>query len=247
MAKPFKWAFKGRPEYEALGRPKSNRYSHAFAYRLPTQQKNICFDYAALCRVFSDYFSLSQFVNFAKLKLTNLSHERPTMKKIVIAALLSAVSGAALATEVPGSASMVFEGASATVTPGASVAITGEGGAPLAAGTLTVNTNGSFTTNAPVKFEIRDASAEGVGDVSTSTNLQMKYSTIELVAGPTLGVVPSTDVKVALTSGVAITTADAAVTARNGLSVSKTTATAGYIPGEVVKTTVAVLVTNPAA
>ena len=171
------------------------------------------------------------------------------MKKIVIAALLSAVSGAALATEVPGEASMVFEGASATVTPGASVAITGEGGAPLAAGTLTVNTNGSFTTNAPVKFEIRDVSAEGeVGNVSASTNLRMKYSTIELVAGPTLGVVPSAEVEVALTSGGAIDTVDKPVTGRDGLSVSKPTATAGYMPGEVVKTTVTVLVTNtPAA
>ena len=171
------------------------------------------------------------------------------MKKIVIAALLSAVSGAALATEVPGSANMVFEGASATVTPGASVAITGEGGAPLANGTLTVNTNGSFTTNAPVKFEIRDVNAEGVvGNVSASTNLQMKYSTIELVAGPTLGAVPSADVAVALTTGGAITTTAGAVTARNGLSVSKATATEGYVPGETVKTTVAVLVTSaPAA
>ena len=170
------------------------------------------------------------------------------MKKIVIAALLSAVSGAALATEVPGQASMVFEGASATVTPGASVAITGEGGAPLAAGTLTVNTNGSFTTNAPVKFEIRDVNAEGVvGNVSASTNLRMKYSTIELVAGKTLGVVASTDVVVALNSGGTITTTDAAVTGNDSLSVSKPTATEGYIPGETVKTTVAVLVTNPAA
>ena len=171
------------------------------------------------------------------------------MKKLVIATLLSAVSGAALATEVPGSANMVFEGASATVTPGASVAITGEGGAPLADGTLTVNTNGSFTTNAPVKFEIRDVNAEGiVGNVSASTSLQMKYSTIELVAGPTAGTISNPDVAVTLTNGGPITTTASAVTARNGLSVSKTSATEGYIPGETVTTTVAVLVTSaPAA
>ena len=170
------------------------------------------------------------------------------MKKLVIATLLSAVSGAALATEVPGSANMVFEGASATVTPGASVAITGEGGAPLKEGALTVNTNGSFTTSTPVKFEIRDVNAGGiVGDVSTSA-MQMKYSTIELVAGPTLGSVSSADVTVALTTGGAVTTEANPVATRNGLSVSKTSATAGYIPGETVKTTVAVLVTSaPAA
>lgn len=203
-----------------------------------------------LCRVFSDYFSLSQFVRLEKLKPTNLFRERFTMKKIVIAALLSAVSGAALATEAPkpASASMVFEGASATVTPGAAVAITGENGAPLATGTLNVNANGSFTTRDPVMFEIRDVAAGVIGDVSTSTGLQMKYASIELIAGTTLGAVSSEGVTVALSGGAAVKTTDGAVAARDGLSVSKTTATTGYVAGETVKTTVAVLVTSaPAA
>ena len=202
-----------------------------------------------LCRVFSDYFSPSQFVRLEKLKPTNLFRERFTMKKIVIAALLSAVSGAALATEAakPASASMVFEGASVAVTPGAAVAITGENGAPLATGTLNVNANGSFTTRDPVMFEIRDVDAGVIGDVSTS-RLQMKYASIELIAGTTLGAVSSADVTVALIGGTPVTTTDGPVTARDGLSVSKTEPTTGYIAGETVKTTVAVLVTSaPAA
>ena len=175
------------------------------------------------------------------------------MKKIVIAALLSAVSGAALATTpaapVPASASMVFEGASVPVTPGASVAITGERGAPLATGTLNVNGNGSFTTRDPVMFEIRDVNVETgvIGDVSASTGLQMKYASIELIAGTTLGAVSSEGVTVALSGGAAVEKTDGPVAARDGLSVSKTTATAGYVAGETVKTTVAVLVTAPAA
>ena len=173
------------------------------------------------------------------------------MKKIVIAALLSAVSGAALATTpaaaVPASASMVFEGASVPVTPGASVAITGERGAPLATGTLNVNGNGSFTTRDPVMFEIRDVTDGVIGDVSTSAGLQMKYASIELVAGTTLGAVSSEGVTVALSGGAVVGKTDGPVAARDGLSVSKTTATAGYVAGETVKTTVAVLVTAPAA
>ena len=173
------------------------------------------------------------------------------MKKIVIAALLSAVSGAALATGAPkpAGASMVFEGASITVTPGASVAITGERGAPLATGTLNVNTDGSFTTRDPVMFEIRDVNVEtgAVGDVSTSTGLQMKYASIELVAGTKLGAVSSEGVTVALSGGAVVGKTDGPVAARDGLSVSKATATDGYVAGETVKTTVAVLVTAPAA
>ena len=204
------------------------------------------------CSVMPCFFGLffaQSVCNIRKIETHQYFRERLTMKKIVIAALLSAVSGAALATEVPGGAKMVFEGASATVTSGASVAITGEGGAPLAAGTLTVNTNGSFTTSAPVKFEIRDVNAEGVvGKVSASTNLQMKYSMIELVAGPTAGTISNPDVTVTLTNGGPITTTASAVTAINGLSVSKGTAIENYVAGETVKTTVSVLVTSaPAA
>lgn len=171
------------------------------------------------------------------------------MKKIVIAALLSAVSGAALATgEIPAQASMVFEGASAPVTPGASVAITGENGAPLATGTLNVNANGSFTTRDPVLFEIRDVVDGAVAGISASDSLQMKYSTIEVIAGTTLGAVPSGNVSVALNSGTAVTTTADKVEARDGLYVSRTDAIAGYVAGETVKTTVAVLVTSgPAA
>ena len=172
------------------------------------------------------------------------------MKKLVIAALLSSVvSGAALATGKPGSASMVFQGASAAVTPGASVAITGEGGANLAEGALNVNTNGSFTTSAPVKFEIREVTGGVVGDISTSESLMMKYSTIELLAG-SAGVITggANDVVVALTTGEKITQTDVKVPATNGLSVSKATGIEGYVAGETVKTTVAVLVTSaPAA
>ena len=166
------------------------------------------------------------------------------MKKIVIAALLSAVSGAALA-NVPGEAEIVFQGASAAVTPGASVAITGEGGAELATGELTVNVNGSFVTNAPVKFEIRDVNDAGVvGGVSTSENLQMRYSTVELIAGETLGVVTNPKVTVALTNGGDIGSDFGKVTSRNGLSVSHKDPITGYVSGETVKTTVALLVTN---
>ena len=169
------------------------------------------------------------------------------MKKIVIAALLSAVSGAALATTpaaVPASASMVFEGASVPVTPGASVAITGERGAPLATGTLNVNADGSFTTRDPVMFEIRNVADGVIGDVSTSTGLRMKYASIELIAGTTLGAVSSAGVNVALSDGAAVEKTDKPVAARDGLSVTKTTATANYVAGETVKTTVAVLVTT---
>ena len=207
-----------------------------------------------LCRVFSDYFSPSQFVRLEKLKPTNLFRERFTMKKIVIAALLSAVSGAALATTEapkpgPASASMVFEGASVVVTPGAAVAITGENGAPLATGTLNVKADGSFTTKDPVMFEIRDVNTAtgAIGDVSTS-GLQMKYASIELIAGTTAGAVSSAGVTVALSGGATVSTDNGPVTARDGLSVSKTEPTTGYIAGETVKTTVAVLVTSaPAA
>ena len=171
------------------------------------------------------------------------------MKKIVIAALLSAVSGAALATEVPAQANMVFEGKSAEITPHASVAITGENGAPLATGTLNVNANGSFTTRDPVMFEIRsvnrpEVGSATIGDISTSNNLQMRYSTIEVIAGTTLGAVTSENVTVALNSGEEVTATAKNIQARDGLYVSRTDAIAGYVAGETVKTTVAVLVTS---
>ena len=78
------------------------------------------------------------------------------MKKLTIAAVLAAstFAGAAAAAE-QASATMVFEGYVPSVTPGKTLAITGVGGAPLAKGTLTINTEGQVTTSVPVLFEVR--------------------------------------------------------------------------------------------
>ena len=159
------------------------------------------------------------------------------MKKLAIAALLtSVVSGAALAD----TADMIFQGSAPVVTPGSTLAITGNGGGALINGELTIEKDGKFTTKSGVAFEIRSVASEVVGDIVTIP-VQLKYTTTEVVANG--GVIAGAPVAVQLGSSSTALEQNvlADVQSNDTLNITSTTAIPAFTGGDV-QATVAVMV-----
>lgn len=162
------------------------------------------------------------------------------MKKVALAALLSSVvSGSALA---DATANMVFEGTVTSTVPGTTLKITGIGGGLLTNGKLTVKQDGTFTTERPVDFEIRN-----VADDAIATGKNLKYTSVNVVANGTsvIGALPtlrlgsgaSTD---KLTEGTNVTITDGT----DALHIESAQTIAGFSGGDV-SATVAVMVSEP--
>lgn len=101
------------------------------------------------------------------------------MKKLAIAAFAAIVSTGAAAVE--STADMVFTGTVPTTTPSSTLAITGTGGGALKSGSLIIAQNGTFGTNVPVDFEIREVTDGVVGNTASGT-LTMTVTAVTLTS-----------------------------------------------------------------